>query len=75
MSIASSGDVDEHCALLLGELLGRGDAAEKKRSMMIMEVQEASMANAAKMAEVKAKDLDEKMRQKCGQWVKTDFEG
>ncbi|KAI6679805.1 hypothetical protein NL676_033686 [Syzygium grande] len=51
------------------------DAVEKKRSMRIARVQEESMANAAKIAEVKAKELDERMRCKYGQWVKTDFEG
>ncbi|KAI6679629.1 hypothetical protein NL676_033510 [Syzygium grande] len=64
-----------HAQRLLGEQLGRGDAVEKKRSMRITKVQEESMANAAKMAEVKAKEVDEWMRCKCGQWVKTDFEG
>ncbi|KAK2631530.1 hypothetical protein EUGRSUZ_L02787 [Eucalyptus grandis] len=51
------------------------DAVEKKRSMRIARVQEESMANAAKIAEVKAKELDERMKSKYGQWVKTDFEG
>lgn len=37
-------------------------------------VQEESMANAAKITEVRAKELDEKMMGKYGQWIKTDFE-
>lgn len=38
-------------------------------------VQEESMANAVKIAEVKGREFDEKMKCKYGQWVKTDFEG
>ncbi|KAJ9168043.1 hypothetical protein P3X46_019617 [Hevea brasiliensis] len=51
------------------------EAAAKKRSRKIARVQEESMANAAKIAEIKAKEFDEKMKSKYGQWVKTDFEG
>lgn len=52
------------------------DAMDRKRSMRIAKVQEESMANAAKLAEIKSKELDEKMQNKyAGQWVKTDFEG
>lgn len=51
------------------------EAATRKRSRRIARVQEESMANAAKIAEVKAKEFDEKMKNKYGQWVKTDFEG
>ncbi|RVX05375.1 uncharacterized protein LOC100256155 [Vitis vinifera] len=51
------------------------EAAARKRSRRIARVQEESMANAAKIAEVKAKEFDEKMKNKYGQWVKTDFEG
>ncbi|XP_059634737.1 uncharacterized protein LOC132277048 [Cornus florida] len=51
------------------------EVTAKKRSRRIARVQEESMANAAKIAEIKAKELDEKMKNKYGQWVKTDFEG
>lgn len=51
------------------------EATAKKRSRRIARVQEESMANAEKIAEVKAKEFDEKMKSKYGQWVKTDFEG
>lgn len=52
------------------------EAMTKKRSRRIAKVQEESIENAAKIAEVKAKDLDEKMKNKYGQWVKTgEFEG
>ncbi|OVA06829.1 hypothetical protein BVC80_1421g15 [Macleaya cordata] len=51
------------------------EAIEKKRSWKIARVQEESIANATKIAEIKAKELDEKMKSKYGQWVKTDFEG
>lgn len=51
------------------------EALEKKRSMRISKVQEESMANAAKLAEVKSKELDEKVKSKYGQWMKTEFEG
>lgn len=53
------------------------EATMKKRSTRIARVQEESMENAAKIAEIKAKELDEKMKSKYGQsqWVKTDFEG
>lgn len=51
------------------------EAADEKRSRRIARVQEESMANAAKIAEIKAKEFDEKIKSKYGQWVKTDFEG
>ncbi|KAL5149348.1 hypothetical protein HKD37_13G036193 [Glycine soja] len=56
------------------ELEAEKAASARKRSRRIAEVQEESMANATKMAEIKAKELDEKMKSKYGQWVKTDFE-
>ncbi|KAK9210017.1 hypothetical protein WN944_002386 [Citrus x changshan-huyou] len=57
------------------EIEAEREAMAKKRSRKIAQVQEESMANAAKIAEVKAKEFDEKMKSKYGQWVKTDFEG
>lgn len=57
------------------EIEAEREAMAKKRSRKIAQVQEESMANAAKIAEVKAKEFDEKMKRKYGQWVKTDFEG
>ncbi|KAF5481716.1 hypothetical protein F2P56_002348 [Juglans regia] len=52
------------------------EATGRKRSKRNAKVQEESMANAAKIAEVRAKELDEKMKNKYHvQWVKTDFEG
>jgi hypothetical protein len=51
------------------------EATARKRSRRIAKVQEESMANAAKIADTKAKDLDDKMKGKYAQWVKTDFEG
>ncbi|XP_022728957.1 uncharacterized protein LOC111284539 [Durio zibethinus] len=51
------------------------EATAKKRSRKVARVQEESMANAAKIAEIKAKEFDEKMKSKYCQWVKTDFEG
>jgi len=56
------------------ELNAEKEASARKRSRRIAEVQEESMANATKMAEMKAKELDEKMKHKYGKWVKTDFE-
>ena len=47
----------------------------RKRSRRIAKVQEESMPNVAKISDVKAKELDDKMKSKYGQWVKTDFEG
>ncbi|KAL5697513.1 hypothetical protein ACHQM5_028646 [Ranunculus cassubicifolius] len=44
----------------------------KKRSRNMARVQEESMVNAAKIAEVRAKELDEKMKNKYGQWVNTE---
>ena len=38
-------------------------------------MQEESMANAVKIAEVKAMELDETGKPTDGQWVKTDSEG
>lgn len=57
------------------ELEADREAMEIKRRTRIAKVQEESMANAAKLAEIKSKELDEKMKSKYGQWVKTDFEG
>ncbi|KAK5824809.1 hypothetical protein E1A91_A06G082800v1 [Gossypium mustelinum] len=51
------------------------EATAKKRSRRLARVQEESMANAARIAEIKAKELDEKTKSKYRQWVKTDFEG
>ncbi|KAI4335214.1 hypothetical protein L6164_013882 [Bauhinia variegata] len=56
------------------ELEAEREATWKKRSRRIAKVQEESTANASKIAEIKAKELDEKMKSKYGQWVKTDFE-
>ncbi|CAK7352454.1 unnamed protein product [Dovyalis caffra] len=53
------------------------EATAKKRNRRIARVQEESIANVAKITEVKAKEFEEKMKSKHGhcQWVKTDFEG
>ncbi|KAJ8751037.1 hypothetical protein K2173_016218 [Erythroxylum novogranatense] len=51
------------------------EATSKKRSKKLARVQEESIANAAKIAEIKDKEFDEKMKNKYGQWVKNDFEG
>ncbi|XVF35131.1 hypothetical protein REPUB_Repub18cG0118400 [Reevesia pubescens] len=51
------------------------EATAKKRSRRMARVQEESMANAAKIAEIKDKEFDEMMKSKYNQWVKTDFEG
>ncbi|XP_068663650.1 uncharacterized protein [Aristolochia californica] len=47
----------------------------RKRNRKMARVQEESIANATKISEVRAKELDEKMKSKYGQWVKTEFEG
>ncbi|KAK9131383.1 hypothetical protein Sjap_011870 [Stephania japonica] len=51
------------------------EATSKKRSQKMARVQEESMANATKIAEIRAKELDDKMKSKYGQWIKNDFEG
>ncbi|CAL5328659.1 unnamed protein product [Camellia sinensis] len=51
------------------------EAMERKRSRRMARVQEESMANVAKMAEMKGKELDEKVKNKYGQCVKNDLEG
>ncbi|KAK8509124.1 hypothetical protein V6N13_062176 [Hibiscus sabdariffa] len=51
------------------------EATSMKRSRRLQRVQEESTANAARIAEFKAKEFDEKMKSKYCQWVKTDFEG
>ncbi|XP_027333763.1 uncharacterized protein LOC113848448 [Abrus precatorius] len=56
------------------ELEAEKEASARKRSRRIAEVQEECMANATKTAEIKGKELDEKVKSKYGQWVKTDFE-
>ncbi|CAI9100715.1 OLC1v1037874C1 [Oldenlandia corymbosa var. corymbosa] len=50
------------------------EAMDRKRSMRIAKVQEESMANAAKLAEIKSKEFDEKLKSKYGLLVKTDAE-
>lgn len=57
------------------EIEAEREAMAKKRSRKIAQVQEESMANAAKIDEFKTKEFDEKMKSKYGQYVKTDFEG
>lgn len=51
------------------------EAADEKRRRKIARVQEESMANAAKIAEMKCRELDEKMKIKYGKWMKSDIEG
>ncbi|KAI3447213.1 hypothetical protein Pfo_003878 [Paulownia fortunei] len=63
-----------HCCWVRGyeDLEAERDAMEKKsRQKKIARVQEESMANSAKSAEMKGHGLDEKMN-KNGQWVKTE---
>lgn len=50
------------------------EAMTKKRGRRIAKVQEESMENAAKIAEIKAKEFDEKMKSKYVQRVKPEFE-
>ncbi|XP_012077045.1 uncharacterized protein LOC105637961 [Jatropha curcas] len=57
------------------DLEAEREATAKKRSRRIARVQEESLANAAKIAEIKAKEFDDKMKSKYGMWVKNDFEG
>lgn len=56
------------------ELEAEKEASARKRSRRIARVQEESMANATKVADIKGKEFDEKVKSKYGQWVKTDFE-
>ncbi|KAL8119900.1 uncharacterized protein LOC141724535 [Apium graveolens] len=51
------------------------EALARKRSRRIARVQEESIANAAKICEIKDKEFDEKMKVKYGLWVKNNFEG
>lgn len=51
------------------------EATEKKSSRRTARVQEECMVNSEKIAEMKAMELDEKMKSKYGHWVKTDIEG
>ncbi|XP_075499065.1 uncharacterized protein LOC142537430 [Primulina tabacum] len=51
------------------------DAMETKRRQRIARVQEESMAEAARISELKGKEIDEKMKNKYGQEMKTDLEG
>lgn len=46
----------------------------RKRSRRIAQVQEEACANAVKIQEIKAKELDEKIKSKYGQLNETDFE-
>ncbi|XP_019463002.1 PREDICTED: uncharacterized protein LOC109361930 [Lupinus angustifolius] len=56
------------------DLEAQREVTAKKRSRRIARVQEESMANVNKNAEIKSKEFDEKVKSKYGQWVKTDFE-
>ncbi|KAL0338890.1 UNVERIFIED_CONTAM: hypothetical protein Sangu_1411100 [Sesamum angustifolium] len=51
------------------------DAMAEKRRRKIARVQEESMANAARIAEVRGMELEEKMKSKYGAWGKNDLEG
>lgn len=58
------------------EIEAEREVTARKRSRRIAQIQEESIANATKIAETKAKELDEKMKSQYGQWwVKNDFEG
>lgn len=57
------------------EVEAEREASARKRSRRMAQVQEEAMANATAMAKVKARELDEKMRGKYGQWAKTEIEG
>lgn len=50
------------------------EATEEKRRRRIARVQEESMANAAMIAELRGKELEEKMKSKYGAWGKNDSE-
>ncbi|KAH6818366.1 hypothetical protein C2S51_001969 [Perilla frutescens var. frutescens] len=50
------------------------EATAMKRRQKIARVQEESVANAAKIAEVKNREFDEKMINKYGKWMKNDFQ-
>lgn len=51
------------------------EEAAKRRSKRMAQVHEETLANVAKIEETKAKDLDEKMKAKYGQWMRpADFE-
>ncbi|KAL0410419.1 UNVERIFIED_CONTAM: hypothetical protein Slati_3631600 [Sesamum latifolium] len=52
----------------------RNATAEKRRRKMAR-VQEESMANAARIADVRGMELEEKMKSKYGAWGKNDVEG
>ncbi|XP_015931537.1 uncharacterized protein LOC107457876 [Arachis duranensis] len=56
------------------ELEAEKEAMARKRSRKMAKVQEESMANGTKIAQCKTKELDENMKSKNEQWVKTDFE-
>ncbi|PIN23096.1 hypothetical protein CDL12_04187 [Handroanthus impetiginosus] len=57
------------------DLEAEKEAIDRKRRQRIARVQEEAMANAAKIAEVNAKELDERMKNKHVHWVKNDFVG
>lgn len=69
--------VVENCWVIEYEgLEAEKEVMAKKRSKRIARVQEESVSNVEKVAEVKAKELDEKMKNKYGQcWVKNEFQG
>lgn len=50
------------------------EATARKRRQKIARVQEESVANAARIAEVKNREFDEKMISKYGKWTKDDAE-
>lgn len=66
--------VEKRWAREYEEVEAEREAAARKRSWRMTRVQEEAMANAAAMAEVKGRELDEKMKAKYGQWVKNEFE-
>ncbi|MED6156109.1 hypothetical protein PIB30_011570 [Stylosanthes scabra] len=56
------------------ELEAEKEAIARKRNRKMAKVQEESMANGTNIAQFKTKELDENMKSKNVQWVKTDFE-
>lgn len=62
--------VEKQWAREFEEVEAEREEATRKRNWRKARVQEEAMANAQAMAEVKSKELDEKMRSKYGKWAK-----
>lgn len=67
--------VEKRWAREYEEMEAEREEAARKRVRRTARVQEEAMVNAAALADLKSKEMDEKMRGKYEKWEKIDIEG